>query len=116
MKKLFGILCLFFLFSNTVQADNLKTKLIKPNNNIEPQQVVKIQLLGLMNNDNPNKDNGIKQTWEFAHPSNKKNTGPLSSFTNLLKSKNYKMLLNHLESKIIKIFESNNRYGFYVRI
>ena len=82
MKKLFGILCLVFLFSNTMQADNLKTKLIKPNNNIEPQQVVKIQLLGLMNNDNPNKDNGIKQTWEFAHPSNKKNTGPLSSFIN----------------------------------
>ena len=94
----------------------LKTKLIKPNNNIEPQQVVKIQLSGLMNNDNPNIDNGIKQTWEFAHPSNKKYTGPLSSFINLLKSENYKMLLNHLESEIIKVFESNNRYGFEVRI
>ena len=94
----------------------LKTKLIKPNNNIEPQQVVKIQLSGLMNNDNPNIDNGIKQTWEFAHPSNKKYTGPLSSFINLLKGENYKMLLNHLESEIIKVFESNNRYGFEVRI
>ena len=94
----------------------LKTKLIKPNNNIEPRQVVKIQLSGLMNNDKPNIDNGIKQTWEFAHPSNKKYTGPLSSFINLLKSENYKMLLNHLESEIIKVFESNNRYGFEVRV
>ena len=94
----------------------LKTKLIKPNNNMEPQQVVKIQLSGLMNNDKPNIDNGIKQTWDFAHPSNKKYTGPLSSFINLLKSENYKMLLNHLESEIIKVFESNNRYGFEVRV
>ena len=49
-------------------------------------------------------------------PLNKKYTGPLSSFINLLKSENYKMLLNHLESEIIKVFESNNRYGFEVRI
>ena len=94
----------------------LKAKLIKPNNNIEPQQVVKIQLLGLINNDNPNKDNGIKQTWEFAHPSNKKYTGPLPKFINLLKSASYKMLINHLDNEIIEVFKSNNQYGFEVTI
>ena len=122
MKKfikysLFGISYLIVIFFLAIMfIVTAKAELIKPKIEIEPDQVVKIQLKSLMNNDNPNKDNGIKQTWEFAHPSNKKNTGPLSSFTNLLKGKNYKMLLNHLESEIIKIFESNNRYGFEVRI
>ena len=121
MKKfikysLFGISYLIVIFFLAIMfIVTAKAELIKPKIEIEPDQVVKIQLKSLMNNDNPNKDNGIKQTWEFAHPSNKKNTGPLRRFTNLLKSKNYRMLLNHLESKITKIFESNNRYGFEVR-
>ena len=45
-------------------------ELVKPNNGIEPYQVVKIQLRSLKQNDNPKKDNGIEQTWEFAHPNN----------------------------------------------
>ena len=71
MKKiikyfLFGIsylVVIFFLaimFIVTAKAD-----LIKPKTEIKPQQVVEIQLTSLMNNDIPNLDNGIKQTWEF---------------------------------------------------
>ena len=59
---------------------------------------------------------GIKQTWEFAHPSNKKYTGPLSRFVNLLKSETYKMLINHLDSEIIEVFKSSNQYGFEITI
>ena len=59
-------------------------ELIKPNNGIEPIQVVKIQLRGLMNNDKPNKDSGIEQTWEFAHPNNQRYTGPLDKFKSML--------------------------------
>ena len=99
------------MFIVTAKAD-----LTKPNNTIEPYQVVKIQLKGLMNNDEPNLNNGIKQTWEFAHPLNKKYTGPLPKFINLLKSKSYSMLINHLDSEIVQIFKSNNRYGFEVTI
>ena len=122
MKKyfkyfLYGItyiaLVLFFaiMFIVTTKAD-----VVKPNNGIKPYQVVKIQLTGLMNNDIPNKNSGIEQTWEFAHPSNKKYTGPLSKFVNLLKSENYNMLLNHLESEIIEVFKTNDKYGFEVII
>ena len=50
----------------------------KPNINIKPDQVIKIQLQGLMKNDSPYRDKGIEQTWEFAHPSNQRFTGPLS--------------------------------------
>ena len=108
------VIVIFFLavmFIVTAKAD-----LVKPNNGIKPYQVVKIQLTGLMNNDIPNKNSGIEQTWEFAHPSNKKYTGPLSKFVNLLKSKSYNMLLNHLESEIIEVFKTNDKYGFEVII
>ena len=59
------VLAVFFIA--TAKAD-----LIKPSFNIEPYQVVEIQLRSLKENDNPYKDNGIRQTWEFAHPNNQK--------------------------------------------
>jgi hypothetical protein len=64
----------FFTFSKSV-AD-----LVKPNNGIEPIQVVKIQLRGLKTNNEPYKDVGIEQTWEFAHPKNKNVTGHKGKF------------------------------------
>jgi hypothetical protein len=78
-------------------------ELVKPNNGIEPYQVVKIQLRSLKQNDNPKKDNGIEQTWEFAHPNNQKNTGPFDRFKSMIKGKSYKMLLNHLDHKVIEV-------------
>ena len=122
MKKfikysLFGIVYLVIIFGLAVMfIVTAKADLTKPNDGIEPYQVVNIQLTGLKNNDIPNKDYGIEQTWEFAHPSNKKYTGPLPKFINLLNSESYKMLLNHIENEIIEVFKSNNRYGFEVTI
>ena len=95
---LFVIYILALFFSATAKAD-----LIKPNNNIEPYQVVKIHLRGLKENNIPTKDNGIKQTWEFAHPNNQKNTGPLERFKNMIKGQSYSMLLNHLDHKVVEL-------------
>ena len=78
-------------------------ELVKPNNGIEPFLVVQIQLRSLKQNDNPKKDNGIEQTWEFAHPNNQKNTGPLDRFKIMIKGKSYGMLLNHLDHKVVEI-------------
>ena len=123
MKKyikylVFGLiyLVIIFLFAGMFILTTAKADIIKPNSEIEPNQVVKIQLDGLMKNDEPNLNNGIKQTWEFAHPSNKKYTGPLSKFITLLKGQNYKMLINHLDNEIIEIFKTSNKYGFEVTI
>tara|TARA_B100001758_G_scaffold123154_1_gene105934 strand:- start:593 stop:1060 length:468 start_codon:yes stop_codon:yes gene_type:complete len=87
----------FFIFTS------LRAELIKPNSNIEPYKVVKIQLTSLMKNNYPNKDAGIKQTWEFAHPNNQRVTGPLDRFKIMLKGDSYKMLLNHLDHKIVAV-------------
>ena len=122
MKKfikysLFGIVYLVIIFGLAIMfIVTAKADLTKPNDGIEPYQVVNIQLTGLKNNDTPNKDYGIEQTWKFAHPLNKKYTGPLPKFINLLNSESYKMLLNHIENEIIEVFKSNNRYGFEVTI
>ena len=122
MKKFFkysfyGLIYLVIIFFLAVMfIVTAKADLVKPSDNIEPYQVVKIQLSGLMKNDYPSIDYGIKQTWEFAHPSNKKFTGPLPKFINMLKSDSYKMLLNHLDSEVIEVFRSNNKHGFEVTI
>ena len=113
MKKfnkylLYGLLYLFVIFIFAVLfIATAKAELIKPNNGIEPYQVVKIQLRSLKENDNPTKDSGIEQTWEFAHPSNQKNTGPLDRFKVMIKGKSYEMLLNHLDHEVVEIKSSD---------
>ena len=111
MKTIFKVLILLLISSTFSNAE-----LLNPNSTIKPKEVIKIQLTGLQKNDSKFKDSGIEQTWKFAHPSNKKYTGPLPKFINLLNSDSYKMLLDHMESEIIEIFKSNNRYGFEVTI
>tara|TARA_B100000287_G_C20576978_1_gene758833 strand:+ start:801 stop:1295 length:495 start_codon:yes stop_codon:yes gene_type:complete len=106
---IYVILILIFavMFIVTTRAE-----VVKPNNQIEPYQVVKIQLRSLMNNDQPFKNAGIEQTWEFAHPNNKKFTGPLEKFKIMLNGESYKMLLNHLDHNItqVKITDSSAAY------
>ena len=90
---------IIFLFNLSISKAELKI----PNKTILPVDVIKIQLNGLMNNDKKFKDSGIEQTWNFAHPENKKNTGPLPNFKMMIKSKSYQMLLNHLSHTITDV-------------
>ena len=101
--KIVTLIILIMFLQSSAKAD-----LIKPNNGIEPMQVVKIQLRSLKNNDEPYKDSGIEQTWKFAHPNNQKYTGPLEKFKNMIKGEEYSMLLNHKEHKISEIYSSND--------
>jgi hypothetical protein len=101
VKNQFVITGIFLVILFT--AMEAHAELIRPNSTIEPYQVVKIQLRSLKQNDNPKKDNGIEQTWEFAHPNNQKNTGPLDRFKTMIKGKSYVMLLNHLDHKVVEI-------------
>ena len=113
MKKLFHvfIVILFFIFYLPAKAE-----ITKPSIKINPYQVVKIQLTSLMNNDEPNIDNGIKQTWEFAHPNNQKYTGPLEKFKTMLKGNSYSMLLNHSEHEVIEMYMSEDIATYEVTV
>tara|TARA_B100001093_G_scaffold56165_1_gene47560 strand:+ start:203 stop:676 length:474 start_codon:yes stop_codon:yes gene_type:complete len=107
-SKIFFILLLSISFS--------KAELINPNSSIKPAEVVKIQLTGLKNNDKEFQDSGIQQTWNFAHPNNKKVTGPLDNFKRMIKGDSYQMMINHLSHTITKLSESENWAQFEVII
>ena len=98
LQAIFNFLIIFF-----ISISFSKAELINPRSDIKPSEVVKIQLLGLQKNDNDFKDSGIEQTWNFAHPNNKKNTGPFPKFKIMIKGNSYKMLLNHLSHTITKL-------------
>ncbi len=93
-----------------------KAELIKPRSDINPSKVIEIQLNGLQKNDFNYKDSGIEQTWNFAHPNNKKNTGPLPNFKMMIKSNSYQMLLNHLSHTITKVGDGDKWVQFEVII
>jgi len=91
-------------------------ELLKPNNSIVPKEVVSIQLSGLKDNDREYKDSGIEQTWNFAHPNNKKVTGPLENFKRMIQGDSYQMLIDHLSHTITEIGSSDKWAQFEVII
>ena len=87
---------IFFLITTAI----LKAEILVPRSDIKPSEVVKIQLMGLQKNDQHFQDSGIEQTWNFAHPNNKKVTGPLPNFKRMIKGDAYQMMLNHISHTI----------------
>ena len=112
MRILIKLFILVFFLKNTI----LYADIIKPNNGIEPYQVVKIQLRGLMENDKPKIDIGIEQTWEFAHPENQKYTGPLENFKSMIKGESFSMLINHLDHKVVEVYSDDKVATFEVTV
>ena len=114
LKKLFftlKVLAILLLLFSTSNAE-----ILKPNSDIKPSEVVKIQLSGLQKNDLNFKDSGIEQTWNFAHPNNKKVTGPLPNFKMMIKGDSYQMMLDHLSHTITELGSSDNWAQFEVII
>ena len=105
-----------FLFILFISISISKAEILKPNSNIKPSEVVKIQLLGLQKNNDVFEDSGIVQTWNFAHPNNKKATGPLDNFKTIIKSNNYQMMINHISHTITEIRGGDNWVQFEVII
>ena len=111
MKILLKVIAFFFILTNFSNAD-----LAKPNISLKPFDVLMIQLNSLKNNNVPYKDAGIEQTWEFAHPDNKKMTGPLEKFKQMIYGENYEILINHETNEIAILNETNNKSVYKVYI
>ena len=111
LQKIFKVLAFFFILISISKAE-----LLEPKSDIKPKKVVEIQLLGLQKNDFSYKDSGIVQTWNFAHPNNKKVTGPLDNFKKMIKGKSYQMMINHLSHTITQLGLSDNWAQFEVII
>ena len=108
IKKIY-LFIFIILFSN-----QLNSEIINPNEKLSPYDVVKIQLEALKNNEK--NDEGIKQTWLFAHPENKKSTGPYERFRIMIYGAQYKSLLNHSSHKINLIMNTPNKHIFKIEI
>ncbi len=108
LKKIL-IIITFILFFSSLNANP-----ITPNEKLLPYDVVKIQLEALKNN-NKN-DDGIKVTWLFAHPNNKKATGPYERFRIMIYGQQYQQLLNHDSHKITLIMNTPSKHMFKIEI
>ena len=109
--KKYILIIIFFNITNFLYAD-----IIQPAKDLSAYDVVKIQLTALKNNNKPNKNDGIKQTWIFAHPENKKYTGPYERFEKMILGNQYKILLNHTSHKISLITNTEDNYTYKIEL
>ena len=107
--KKFVIFLVFIFFSSSLRAD-----LIEPSQKLDSYNVVKIQLEALKKNNK--QDQGIRQTWLFAHPDNRKVTGPYEKFKAMIYGQQYRYLINHTSHKIKLITNSPNTFVYRVEI
>ena len=106
------LIILFAIFTSDITL----AELLKPNPSLKPIEVVSIQLNALKDNNNPYLNAGVAQTWEFAHPSNRKYTGPLENFTKMMYAPSYVILLNHTGHNIISVSDGDFIGHFFVEI
>ena len=107
------IILFLFIFLAT---ESVIAELLKPTSYLQPQEVISIQLNALKNNNNPYENAGIEQTWEFAHPSNRIFTGPLSNFIKMMYSPSYVIMLNHLEHNIVLVKNQSDVSYYFVEL
>lgn len=71
---------------------------LAPSSQYSAEQVVKIVIEALKNNDKANNDEGIATVFKFASPGNRSNTGPLPRFTQMIK-RGFPDMLNHSDAR-----------------
>ena len=106
----------FLIFLILIILKNTYAELLNPNPTLLPSDVISIQLSALQNNNFPYKNAGIEQTWEFAHPSNRNFTGPLSKFVQMMYSESYILILNHQEHNIIQVKKNDLQALYFVEL
>lgn len=87
-----------------------------PDPALSTAEVVEAQLKALQLNDTPESDAGILQTWVFAHPDNKRVTGPLPRFAAMIKGPQYRMLLDHRSHEVEAVSRTDDEAVFSVTI
>jgi hypothetical protein len=105
---------IFALIGWSMAAPSLAADLLQPDPDLSPAEVIAIQLSALQANDVPERDAGIAQTFAFAHPDNKRLTGPLPRFAQMLKGPSYQVLLGHRAHEINEVFRDDQQAAFAV--
>ena len=109
--RFFSTIIFIILYSTSLLAE-----LQKASPDYNPEDVVKIQLSSLMNNNEPYLNAGIEQTWEFAHPSNREFTGPIQRFIQMMYTPSYAVMLDHKKHDIFKVKLEDNIAFFFIEL
>ena len=88
---------------------------VLPNDLFSSIEVVELQMSSLQTN-TKNNNSGIYQCWLFAHPENKKYTGPFNNFKRMISDTSYKILLNSTKFKIKLLKENKNNATYSVNV
>ena len=110
MKYLLILTLSLFVINNNKALSN-----VLPNDIFTAIEVVELQMTSLQTNSKIN-NAGIYQCWLFAHPENKKNTGPFSNFKRMIADTSYKILLNSIKFKTQLISKSDKVIKYSVVI
>ncbi len=86
---------------------------VLPNDLFSSVEVVELQMSSLQTN---SINSGIYQCWLFAHPENKRYTGPFGNFKKMISDTSYKILLNSTKFKIKLIEENKNKAAYSVNV
>ena len=116
MLSLISIMLVIVSLGSLRFYNNYSPNLTSPNISLKPFDVLEIQLSSLQRNNIPFNDAGIEQVWKFAHPNNKKITGPLEKFKKMIYGENYRMLIGHISSEITILNKDANRMIYKVYI
>jgi hypothetical protein len=84
-RAIVGLLLAVSIFL-TAATQLVSAEFIGPNAVLAPEEVVLTQLRALQNNDDPEPDAGIKQTFALAHPDNQRVTGPVERFAMMIRA------------------------------
>ena len=105
--RLFLITSFIFILININRAISD----VLPNDLFSSVEVVELQMSSLQTNSIKN-NSGIYQCWLFAHPENKKYTGPFDNFKRMISDTSYKILLNSTKFKI-RLLNENQEMAKY---
>ena len=110
MKYLLILTLSLFVVNNNKALSN-----VLPNDIFSAIEIVELQMTSLQTNSKIN-NAGIYQCWLFAHPENKKFTGPFSNFKRMIADTSYKILLNSIKFKTQLISKSDKVIKYSVVI
>ena len=88
---------------------------VLPNDLFSSIEVVELQMSSLQTN-TKNNNSGIYQCWLFAHPENKKYTGPFNNFKRMISDTSYKILLNSTKFRVKLLNENKNNATYSVNV
>ena len=118
MKNFRSLYCLiaFTIITGLVGLHLKSNSLVKPSTKFTGYQVLQLQLQSLKNNSKLGNDRGIEQVYMFAHPENKKITGPIKKFNKMIKSDAYSIFLDHNESKVGLVHQDQIHEIYLVKV